>query len=80
MQKKWSLLHKEGCPYNISIEPVKREYLKERGRNFKGIIIKGWTGHFYLKGDKELIELSLDTGLSTRNSAGFGMIEVVKER
>ena len=37
-------------------------------------------GHFYLQGDKELIELAFDAGLGSRNSAGFGMIELVETR
>ena len=77
LRKKWFSLYQKDCPYNLKISPVNIKYNKERKRNFKGTIIKGWSGHFYLEGDKELIELAFDAGLGSRNSAGWGMVELV---
>jgi len=80
LKKKWKACYKEECNKNIKIYPVNIIYNKEKIRNFKGTIIKGWTGHYYLEGDTELIKFALDTGLGSRNSAGFGMVEVVGRR
>jgi len=77
LKKKWTSLYQKECEYNIKIYPVNLKYNKEKIRTFKGTVIKGWSGHFYLEGDKELMELAFDTGLGSRNSAGWGMIEVV---
>jgi CRISPR-associated endoribonuclease Cas6 len=58
----------------ISIEPYGITEKNEKLLFYKGIIIKGWTGYFKLKGDKELITLTLNSGLGAKNSQGFGMI------
>lgn len=80
LKKKWELCFKEKCDGNIKIYPVNPKYNKEKIRKFKGTIIKGWSGHFYLEGDSELIQLAFDTGLGSRNSAGFGMINIVEKK
>ncbi len=80
IRKKWMAFNNsDSCPYSISILPVKKEFLKEKIQSFKGIVVKGWQGHFWLDGDPELIYFSLECGLGGRNSAGFGMIDIVEE-
>lgn len=44
---------------------------------YKGTVIKGYSGDFILKGNPELIKLAYDTGLGSKNSQGFGCIEVM---
>lgn len=78
LQKKWYSFFGEECPYTIEIDPVNMKYCRERVQNFKGKVIKGWTGHFWLKGDPEILKFALDTGIGSSNSAGYGFIEVVK--
>jgi len=80
LKKKWELCFKEQCDENIKIYPVNPKYNKEQIRKFKGTIIKGWSGHFYLEGNNQLMQLALDTGLGSRNSAGFGMINIVEKK
>jgi CRISPR-associated protein Cas6 len=80
LRKKWKAYYKESCPYNIKTEPVQMRYCRERIRNFKGTVIKGWTGHFRLEGKPEFLQFALATGLGSRNSAGFGFIEKVGKR
>ncbi|WP_026486661.1 CRISPR-associated endoribonuclease Cas6 [Caldanaerobius polysaccharolyticus] len=46
--------------------------------NFKGTVIKGWMGTYYLEGDSELIKLAYDAGICSKNSEGFGCFEVIK--
>jgi len=78
MKKKWTALYQEDCPYNLRISPVRLNLCKENIRTFKGIIIKGWTGHFWIEGESEFLEFGLMTGLGSRNSQGFGMVEMMK--
>lgn len=61
---------------SIRIEPIGRA--KEVITSFKGTIIKGWNGKFKMSGSKELILTGYRCGLGAKNSAGFGMIEVLK--
>ncbi|MFV1974909.1 MAG: CRISPR-associated endoribonuclease Cas6, partial [Candidatus Scalindua sp.] len=80
LRKKWAAYYKESCPYNIKTEPVQMKYCRERIRTFKGTVIKGWTGHFRLEGEPEFLQFALAAGLGSRNSSGFGFIELVEKR
>lgn len=60
----------------IQLEPLR---VREHILSFKGTIIKGWSGRFKIYGSKELILTGYRCGLGAKNSAGFGMIEVVND-
>jgi len=85
LRKKWEAYYKDKCPYNIVIEPLfsrnwkeKVYYFRKRiGREIKMIIIKGWLGKFNLYGSSDYLEFAYSTGLGSRNSAGFGMWELI---
>ena len=47
--------------------------------NFKGTWIEGWTGIYELNLPKPYFELAYNAGLGSKNSQGFGMVEVVKK-
>ena len=78
IRKKWFSFYGEQCPHNLKIEPVNMKYCKERVQTFKASTIKGWTGHFWLEGDPEILKFALDTGIGSSNSAGYGFIEIVE--
>ena len=42
----------------------------------RGIKIRGWLAPFTVEGSLELIELGYEAGFGSRNSMGFGMVEV----
>lgn len=44
--------------------------------NYKGTYIKSYAGIYWLKGNPELIGVAYDTGLGSKNSMGFGCMEV----
>jgi CRISPR-associated endoribonuclease Cas6 len=75
--KKWKALLNEDCPYNLSIKPVKSDLCKKQVRKFKNTIIEGYTGHYYIEGDSDFLNFAVSTGLGSRNSGGFGMVEIV---
>jgi CRISPR-associated endoribonuclease Cas6 len=54
--------------------------LEERDRpatiNFKGTMIRGYTGRFRLSGQGDLLRFLYDAGLGSKNSEGCGMIEL----
>jgi len=80
LQKKWVAYHQEDCPHNLKISPVRSDLCRKNIRTFKGIIIEGWTGHFWIEGNPEFLKLGLSAGLGSRNSQGFGMVDIVKSR
>jgi CRISPR-associated endoribonuclease Cas6 len=84
LQKKWQSLHNEGCPYTIKIEPKfnsnKRETIINYGSGDNRTVIKAWHGHFQLTGDPEFLRFALDAGLGSRNSQGFGMVDVLEKK
>ena len=59
--------------YDFKITPIK-ETLKESVIFYKGFIVKGWNGVFEIKGNKELIEVALNSGMGSKNSQGMGCI------
>lgn len=74
LMKKTALLRGNSISGRVEVKPIKTP--RERICMFKGTIIRCWTGAFMLAGEKELIEVAYETGLGSKNSAGFGMIEV----
>jgi len=80
LRKKWVALNNEECPHTITIVPVNIKLCRERVRMFKDIVIKGWAGHFWLEGHPEFLQFALLTGLGSRNSMGFGFVEVVRKK
>ncbi len=78
LQKKFALVHKRISSGMINITPLFTGN-RERIVKFKGTIIKAWDGQYLLEGDPELIQISYETGLGSKNSQGFGMWEEVED-
>lgn len=80
-RKKWSAYFKTDCQYDIEISPLFKDKSFERIRYFikdqKKTIIKGWKGNYLVNGEPEFLKFVLDAGLGSRNSQGFGFVEVI---
>ena len=61
----------------IELTPLNVTTRNEKIINYKGTIIKGWTGIYELSGNRKLIKLVYDTGLGGKNSQGFGCFDVI---
>lgn len=48
--------------------------------NYKDTVIKGYSGRMALTGPRELLQIAVDAGLGSKNSQGFGCVEVYKVR
>lgn len=46
---------------------------------FKKFIVKGSSGIFEIRGNKEIVNIAFNCGLGSKNSQGFGSIKLVKE-
>ncbi|SNX53170.1 CRISPR-associated endoribonuclease Cas6 [Thermoanaerobacterium sp. RBIITD] len=69
-------------PDNLSINiEFDQEYISKHPKgkliNFKNIPVKGYMAPFIMSGNKELIKVAYNCGIGEKNSAGFGMIEII---
>lgn len=73
LKKKHFAYHNE-YPADDSFEIIPKGGIKESVFNYKGNIVKGWTGDFLLKGSEEMLKAAFAAGLGSRNSIGMGMV------
>ncbi|HBC97543.1 MAG TPA: CRISPR-associated endoribonuclease Cas6 [Clostridium sp.] len=80
-----NLIHKYEAYYNklplrddFSISPINKKGLKERVVIYKDYVIKGWDGEFLLEGSEELMNIAYSAGIGSKNSQGFGCVEIKK--
>jgi CRISPR-associated endoribonuclease Cas6 len=77
LKKKYALLNSSMLEGKVEVEPIKR--CREIITSFKGTMIKGWHGKFKISGNRDLILTGYRCGFGSKNSAGFGMVEVYKD-
>ncbi|AEE14447.1 CRISPR-associated protein Cas6 [Thermodesulfobium narugense DSM 14796] len=81
-RKKWKAYFGCECSYELSIKPLFKDKKYETIRYFikkdKKTIIKGWKGLYMLNAKPEFLRFILDAGLGSRNSQGFGLVEIVR--
>lgn len=77
LKRKWKAFYQEDCPYNLKFEPSKNSEYKKQVLIVKNTVVEGYSGTFSIEGEPEFLELGLLSGLGSRNSGGFGMVEVV---
>jgi len=46
-------------------------------RKFKGTVVKGWHCVLGLEGPRDLLQLALDAGLGSKNSQGWGCVDLL---
>ncbi|NLO21587.1 MAG: CRISPR-associated endoribonuclease Cas6 [Syntrophomonadaceae bacterium] len=51
----------------------------EKILNYRGTVVKGYAGIYWLKGCPELIKVAYEAGLGFKNNQGFGCWEIVKQ-
>ena len=59
------------------VRPYKVKSADQKVLNFKGTVIKGWTGLYEVKLSEPYFRLAYDAGLGSKNAQGFGMVGVV---
>lgn len=60
------------------VRPIKVSKRNEHVLNYKGTVIKAWSGIYELDLPPRLFQMAFDAGLGAKNSQGFGCIEVWK--
>lgn len=66
----------EGDLAGAWVRPHRVQSGNQKILNFKGTVIKGWTGLYEMKMPEPYFRLAYDTGLGAKNSAGFGMVAI----
>lgn len=79
LKKKYKAFYgKNAEDIDFSIQPAGR--MKQHVINYKGIIIKAYSGKFVLSGNQQLLQLALQSGLGSKNSQGFGCIRMIESK
>ncbi len=72
--KKYNIFYKEDQEdVDFSIELIGEEMTNLV--YYKKTIVKGISGKFRLEADKKILDLALSTGLGSKNSQGFGLVQ-----
>lgn len=59
----------------VEIEPI--GVSKMSIINYKGFVIKGYMGKFYMRGPRELLQIGVEAGIGSKNSQGLGCVRIV---
>lgn len=75
LRKKYELLYREPAPQGgISIKPLGQPRMNIV--IYENTVIKGYSCRLAVSGPKELIQIGVDAGFGSKNSQGFGCVEV----
>ena len=71
LRKKYNAFYKNQAPEGeIKINPIHQAKLHVL--EYKGNVIKGYSGTLLINGPLELLQMAVDAGLGSKNSMGFG--------
>lgn len=77
LRKKYQALYQCEAPLgNVKVKNTGQ--MKMNLINYKGTIIKGYSGMITLFGPKELLQMALDGGIGSKNSQGFGCAKLMR--
>lgn len=75
-RRKWLSHFGTEAGFDLNIEPAPDLREKKCATRFKETFITAWHGHFILKAPAQVLDFLYRTGLGSKNSQGFGMIEL----
>ncbi len=62
------------------VRPYKVKSGDQKILNFKGTVVKGWTGLYEVKLPEPYFQLAYDAGFGSKNAQGFGMVKVLEDK
>ncbi len=77
LRKKYKAFYGQKAPAG-EVKVKKLGRIKLNVVYYKNTVIKGYSGKLELTGPKELLQMAVDAGLGSKNSQGFGCVELVK--
>ncbi|MGI6553151.1 MAG: CRISPR-associated endoribonuclease Cas6 [Bacillota bacterium] len=79
LRKKYRAFHRTEAPSGrLTVRKIGRGQM--RLVKYKDTVIKGYSGKLALKGPRELLQMAVDAGIGSKNSQGFGCVEIIKEK
>lgn len=75
--RKYNALNNANISFDNEIQIISLNKPRQNLTYYKNTIIKGASGKFLIKGEKELLQLGLDAGFGSKNSQGFGCVKIV---
>nr|WP_174260370.1 CRISPR-associated endoribonuclease Cas6 [Desulfofarcimen acetoxidans] len=76
LRKKYNAFYKKDAPEGeVKVRVLGQSRLAVI--NYKDTIIKGYSGKLQVTGPRELLQMAVDSGLGSKNSQGFGCVEIV---
>lgn len=76
LRKKYYSLYQEHPPAE-AVRVVPRGKVRRSIVKYKEFYVKGYTCRLEMEGPRELLQLALDAGVGSKNSQGFGCVELV---
>jgi CRISPR-associated endoribonuclease Cas6 len=76
LRRKYVALYKEEPPEG-KVKVISKGRTGLNIVKYKGFIIKGCSGRLLLQGPGALLQVGIDAGLGSKNSQGFGCIEII---
>ncbi|MDD2496917.1 MAG: CRISPR-associated endoribonuclease Cas6 [Desulfitobacteriaceae bacterium] len=77
--KKYRALHGKDAPQG-EVKVLARGDMRLHVVNYKKTVIKGYSGKLELTGPTELLQMAVDAGLGSKNSQGFGCVNIMERR
>ncbi|MEW6623532.1 MAG: CRISPR-associated endoribonuclease Cas6 [Bacillota bacterium] len=75
LRKKYQAIYGKDAPWgDVKVKSIGRPKLAVI--KYKDFIIKGYSGKLELRGPQELLQIGVDSGLGSKNSQGFGCVEI----
>mgnify|MGYP001200972964 CR=1 FL=1 len=76
LRKKYRAIHNSEAPEGeVKIKPLGQPKLHVL--EYKGNVIKGYSGTLVVSGPPELLQVAVDAGIGSKNSMGFGCVELL---
>lgn len=75
--RKYNALYSKNLNFDNGVKIIPIGNYKMNISYYKDFLIKGYSGRFKIIGDKELLQLAIEVGLGSKNSQGFGCIEII---
>lgn len=76
LRRKYVALYNEEPPEG-KVKVISEGRSKLNIVKYKGFIIKGCSGRLLLQGPEALLQVGIDAGLGSKNSQGFGCVEII---
>lgn len=75
LRKKYQAFYSKEAPEG-EVHVRKLGQMRQNVVNYKDTVIKGYSGKVIVTGPEELLQMAVDAGIGSKNSQGFGCVEV----